>query len=337
MRSFEYLKPRTVEEACVLLSKYRGEAKLLAGGTEMIVKMKQRIESPKYLVDLKGVSGLDKIQYDGDGVLKIGSLVTLRAIETSPVVKEKFSILGQSASKVGSLQLRHRGSIGGNICLDSRCPHFNQSHQWRKSFPSCFKVGGEVCHEASGGDRCFAVCSADTVPALIALGAKVRIISSEAQKIIPLEGFYRRDGDGRSINTLGGNEIVTHIEIPTPPTHSAGVYLKVSIRKAVDFPIVGVAVVVELEETKLCRDVRIVLGAISPNPVRAGEAEEVLRGKEVGEELIQEASQSAVKAAHPLSIVGGLAGYRRRVTPVMVERAIGQAMEAARAIQGEGA
>jgi len=332
MRNFEYLKPKTVEEACVLLSKYRGEAKLLAGGTDTVVRMKRRIESPKYLVDMKGVPGLDDIRYyDKEGVLRIGSLVTLKAIETSPVISEKFAILAQAASKVGSSQLRNRGTIGGNICLDSRCPYFNQSYLWKKSFPSCFKTGGDVCHIAKGGKTCFAICSADTVPSLIALGAKVKIVSSESQKTIPLAEFYRKDRDGRSINTLGVDEMVTQIEIPTLPARSAGVYLKVSQRKAVDFPLLGVAVVIGFNGTnKLCQDVGIVLGAVSPNPIRASEAEEVLRGKEIREELVQQAGELALKTSRPLSNADGLAGYRLRVLPAMVRRAIEHAMETAR-------
>ena len=329
MKNFEYLKPKTVEEACSLLAKYKGEARLLTGGTEMVVRMKQRIESPKYVVDLKGVSGLDKIS-NGTGGLKLGSLVTLKSIETSPVIRKKFGILAQAASKVGSSQLRNRGTIGGNICLDSRCAYFNQSYHWKKSFPVCLKAGGEVCHVAKGGDICFAVCSADTVPALIALGAKVTIASPKAPKTIPLEEFYRKDGDGRNINILKAGEIITQVEVPALPAHSAGVYLKISQRKAVDFPIVGVAAVVELKGNKVCQDARIVIGGAASRPIRASEAEKALQGKEIGDELVKQASELALKAVKPLSNTWELAWYRRRVIPVLVGRAIRQAAEAAK-------
>jgi 4-hydroxybenzoyl-CoA reductase subunit beta len=331
MKHFEYIKAKTVEEACSLLSKHKGEAKLLAGGTEAIVRMKQRVESPQYLIDLKEISGLDTIETDKDGALRIGSLATIKTIETSSVIKEKFGVLAQAASKVASSQLRNRGTIGGNIYLDSRCPYFNQSYHWKKSLPLCFKAGGDVCHVAKGGKICFAVCSADTVPALIALGAKVKMVSSKAEKTILLEDFYHKDGDGLAINASGADEIITQVEIPALPAHSGGVYLKVSQRKAVDFPIVGVAALVELNGNKQCRDAKIVIGAVSPRPTRANEAEEALRGKEIEDGLVQQASELALKAIRHLSNGGGHAWYRRRVVPVIVGRAVKQAAEAAEA------
>ncbi|MBI4186322.1 MAG: xanthine dehydrogenase family protein subunit M [Chloroflexi bacterium] len=332
MKSFEYVKAGTVKEACSLLSKHKGEAKLLAGGTEAIVRMKQRIDTPAYLVDLKGVAGLDGITENRAGGLTLGSLTTLKGIETSPVVRRKFGMLAEAASKVGSVQLRSRGTIGGNICLDSRCPYFNQSYRWKKSFATCYKAGGDVCHVAKGGKVCFAVCSADTVPALIALGAQLTVAGPQGEKAMPLEDFYRKGGDGRNINTLEAGEVVTRVEVPPLPAGAAGAYLKLSWRKAVDFPIVGVAAVIGLGKGKACQHARIVIGGVSPTPTRAVEAEAILQGKKLDEGLVGEASQLALKSVRHLSNTWDLAWYRRRVVPVMVGRAIQQAMKAAGAI-----
>jgi 4-hydroxybenzoyl-CoA reductase subunit beta len=248
------------------------------------------------------------------------------------VVMEHFPILSQAAAKVGTPQLRNRGTIGGNICIDSRCLYFNQASSWKKNLPICFKAGGKVCHVAKGGSRCFAVFCADTVPVLIALAARVRISASETERVIPLEELYRKDGDGRRVNNLETNEIITQVEITAPPLHSGGAYLKIGQRKSFDFPIISVATVVQLDtECKFCSNIRIVILAGTPNPLRANEAEEVVRGREVSEELIEEASKLVRNSIRPISNAGGFAWYRKTVLPRIVARSIRQALEAARA------
>ncbi len=335
MKDFEYFRPETQEEACSLLSQFGAEAKLLAGGTEIIVKMKQMVEKPRYIVDLKKLSALNCIDYDKNGALKVGAVVTLKMLETSAIVREKFSILAQAAGKVGSPQLRNRGTIGGNICLDSRCLFFNQSYLWKKSIPLCFKAGGDVCHVAKGGKRCFAVCSADTVPALIALGAKIKLLSSKSERIVSLEDFYLRDGDGMKINVIRQDEVLSQLEIPVLFADGGGAYLKISQRKAFDFPIASVAIWIRLGDTsKVCRDISIVVGAVSSHPIRACEAEEVLRGKEITDDLVRKSSLLALNAIRPISNAGGFAKYRKQSIPVLIERAICQATEAARSFKG---
>ena len=268
-KKFEYFEPETIEEAISLLAKYKGKARLFAGGTDLLALMKQEVVSPQYLVNIKKIPGLDYINPDGGKRLKIGALTTLHAIETSPVVREKFSILTQAASKVASLQIRNSGSIGGNICQDYRCWYYNQSHDWRKSWAPCYKRGGDICYVDKGAKRCQNMfLLSDTAPALITLGAMVKAVGRDRERVIPVKDFFKKSG-----NRLKGDEILTEIQIPDQSPHACGVYLRWSPRKAIDYPVVGAAVIMEMDTASLCRNTKIVLGALAPVPFEVDEAE----------------------------------------------------------------
>jgi len=170
---FQYLKPSTVDEACSLLKKHTGKAKLIAGGTDLLPSMKQRLFTPEQVVDLRQVEGLRGIRNGGGKELSIGSLTTLSAVEESGVIQEKYSALAEAAGLVAAPQIRNMGTLGGNIALDTRCWYFNQSHFWRKPLEVCLQRGGEVCHAVKKSKQCHAYFAADTVPALVALNARI--------------------------------------------------------------------------------------------------------------------------------------------------------------------
>ncbi|MDY6864001.1 MAG: FAD binding domain-containing protein, partial [Thermodesulfobacteriota bacterium] len=173
---FEYLAPKKLEDAVSFLKKYKGDIKVVAGGTDLIVNMKQRTITPKYLINLKEIADLDFINYKKNDGLKIGALTALRTIEKSGVIREKFPVIAKAAHEVASVQIRNVGTLGGNICLNTRCWYYNQPLYWRKSFPFCFKVGGDCCNVVKKGKQCYALFSADTVPALIGLDAKIKVV-----------------------------------------------------------------------------------------------------------------------------------------------------------------
>ncbi|MDO8636580.1 MAG: FAD binding domain-containing protein, partial [Dehalococcoidia bacterium] len=212
---FEYLEPKDVKEVRSLLSKKREAAVICAGGTDILVKMKQRVVTPKYLVNLKHVEDMRGLEFDDSKGLRIGTLVTLEDLSKSSPVKERFSALSQAAGRVASPQIRNMGTIGGNICLDSMCWYYNQSHQWRKSISPCFKRGGDRCYVAKGAKQCCALFQADTPPALIALGAKVKVVGSGKERLVDIEKFYTQKGE--RANILKATEFVKEILIPTPP------------------------------------------------------------------------------------------------------------------------
>ena len=332
---FEYLTPKTMEEALSLLNEHRGEARIFAGGSDIFVSMKQRVVTPKYLVNLNKIPDLDYIK-NGENGLRIGPLTTLDTIEKSSVIKEKFPMLSHAAGEVGAPQLRNMGTIGGNISLDTRCWYYNQSHFWRKSRPVCYKLGGDSdnCQgfelwenfPSSKGNVCYSVYSGDTAPSLISLGASLKLKSSEGERTIALKDFFT--GDGKKPFELESSEIITEIQVPDPPPYSGGAYLKLRLRGAIDFPLLGVATIVTLDSKDgICKEAQIVLGAVSSGPIKVAGAEDILKGKKIDDALMEEAGQIAYEEANPVPNIGSSPTYRKMMTKVFVKRALAAALK----------
>ncbi|MFC1817264.1 FAD binding domain-containing protein [Thermodesulfobacteriota bacterium] len=324
---FEYLEPKDIKEVSSLLSEKKKDAVILAGGTDIFIKMKQRIVTPQYLVNLRHVENMSGIEFVESKGLRIGALVTLEDLSKSLPVIERFSALSQAAGKVAIPQIRNMGTIGGNICLDSLCWYYNQSHQWRKSRPPCLKSGGGRCYVAKGTKQCRALFQADTPAALIALGAKVKVVGPVEEKLVDMEAFYTQKGE--KTNTMDDTVFVKEIQIPTPPGGSGGAYLKLSHRNAIDFPIVGTASQLNLTDGK-CTSVRIVCTAVASGPVRAKEAEEVLVGNTTTNDLVEKAAELAQEKIRPLPHMSISAEYKRRLIKIMVRGSLRQAWDLAR-------
>lgn len=286
---FQYFAPKSLGEACSILQEHDGTAKVMAGGTDLLVKMKHRATAPKYVIGLKNVPGLDSITYSDSEGLRVGSLVTHQSIADNSIIRERFGALASACSKIGTPQVRNMGTIGGNLCN--------------------------------------AAPSADSAPPLIAHRAMVRLVSPDGERFVPLEEFFT--GPGNTV--LASNEILTEIQVPSSPNR--GVYLKLPARTAVDIAAVGVAALITLDSKgEICRDARIVLGAVSPTPMRAKKAERAIKGKEVTDSLIEKAAQLASEEARPLSDVRSSAYYRTEMVRVFTKQAIRQALEEARSI-----
>ena len=327
MKKFEYLEPKTVKEAISLLVKYKGKVRLIVGGTDLLVLMKQRLVFPQYLVNIKRIPGLDYINLDGGKELKLGALTTLRTIETSAVVREKFSILAQAASKVASLQIRNIGSIGGNICQDYRCWYYNQSHDWHRAWTPCYERGGHVCYVDKRLKGCqLMVLLSDTAPALIALDAKLKIVGGNGERVIPVKDFFKKVG-----NVLKPDELLTEIQIPSQPANSCGVYLRFSPRKAIDYPVVGIAVMMGVD-SGVCRDAKIVSGAVACAPFELDKAEGLLKGKKIDAGIIERAAQTAKDQLAPQAISFGdhPADFKTNMAGVLVKRAIEECLKSAK-------
>jgi carbon-monoxide dehydrogenase medium subunit len=284
---FEYIAPNTIKEAIAFLSKYDGKAKIIAGGTDLIVDMRNEETNPDFVVDIGNISNLDYIKFDERKGLKIGTLTTIRSLEKSTELQQRYPIIARAAGELGSMAIRNVATIGGNICN--------------------------------------AVPSADTVPALIGLSAKLKIIGRDGQRVVPLENFFV--GTGKTILKKG--ELLVEIQVPVPSPNTRGIYLKHSKKEKADLAIVGVAVVLTVEpEGNMCQDVRIVLGAAAPTVIRARRAEDILRGKHIDDALVEQAAQTASEEANPNPrSFRASPWYRREMVKVFTRRAIKEALE----------
>jgi CO/xanthine dehydrogenase FAD-binding subunit len=279
---FEYVQPKTIDEALSLLARHEGEARLLAGGTDLLPKMKRReITAPAYVIDLKGIADLNYIDYDEEKGLSLSALTTIHAIETSPVIQDKCTILAQAASTMAAPQVRNRATLAGNICN--------------------------------------AVPSADSVPPLLVLEAKLKVVSQKGERILPIEDFFT----GPNETVLTDRELLVEILVPPMPSNSRGTYLKLSPKRSMDLATVGVAALV-INEDGRCKDMRIALGAVAPTPIRAKKAEGILRGQRFSDDLIERTAQTAAEESRPIDDHRASAQYRREMVQALVRRAIKQ-------------
>lgn len=278
---FTYLAPQTLSEALGLLEKYKGKTKLLAGGTDLLVRMKERWIVPEYLISLNRIPDLNYIRYEEGRGLRLGALTTHQAVSDSSLIKAKFNLLAKACRKIATPQIRNRGTIGGNLC--NACP------------------------------------SADTAPPLLALDAKLKLLSSKGEKVVPLNEFIT----GPFTTQLKEGEILAEIQVPDLLPRTAGDYHYLTKITEVDETLVGAAVLITIDSDGICQEVRIGLGSVDQAPMRAVQAESVLRSKKVSAELISEAARHAAAEVNPRS----RAPYRREMTEVMVRRALSQALK----------
>ncbi|MFH0730057.1 MAG: xanthine dehydrogenase family protein subunit M [Pseudomonadota bacterium] len=327
---FEYRKPAALEEAIALLSS-QDSAKIIAGGTDLLPRIKKKTQTPKTIVSIKALADLNYIREESGG-LRIGALTTLRHIEQSPLVREKVPFLAEAARSVGSLQLRYMGTIGGNICQDSRCSYLDHAYLFGKEvWEKCYKRGGECCHAVKAvkkGKKCYAVYSSDIAPVLVTLGAKVKLMGQEGEKSIRIENFF--SGQGDRVHRIKSDEIVTEFQIPVLPSLSYGVYLKERDRQSIDYAIAGVAVLFSVGSTYGSGEFRIVLTSVGSSPIEAKEAEVILSGKQLNEDLIDIAGDMASKESHPVSNHNYSAGYLRDIIKGLVKKACLEAGRLAR-------
>jgi 4-hydroxybenzoyl-CoA reductase subunit beta len=287
---FKYLEPQSVEEASSLLVDDLG-AKVFAGGTDLLVNMKHRIELPATLLNLKKLKGLDAIRPE-NGALRIGALTPLKKIGQDPGILEKVPVLAQAASSVGSYHHQVMGTIGGNLCQQNRCKFFNQSSWWRSANAPCFKVGGAVCHVVQKQEACYSSYCGDLAPALLVLEAKVLLQGNRGSRELPVQNLF--SGDGRVPLTLERGEILTEVIVPLKGGFSK--YVKFANRESIDFPIVGMAFQTFPEK----KEYHLAFTAVDRRPVRGQKVESFLIGKSLTPEVVEEAAQLASKEASPV-------------------------------------
>ena len=281
--------------------------------------MRQKLFEPEYILDLRGVVGLKGIRPQADGSVEIGALTTIRAIERSEFLQQHYPVLTEAAETVASPVLRNMGTIGGNICLDTRCLWYNQSLTWRKGCGFCIKKDGDLCHVAPGGTKCWAAFSGDTPPALLCLNAEIEVVGSSGQRRIALPDFYTGMGD--NYRTLQANELVTRVFLPASSAGYSGVYRKLRVRGSIDYPLAGVAVVVKRSNGHIA-DARVGITAVNPAPLLVKGAGTLLTGHVLNEDLAAAVGDLAARTAKPLTTSALTPEYRREMIRVFTKRAV---------------
>jgi 4-hydroxybenzoyl-CoA reductase subunit beta len=316
---FRYLAPRTVAEAVTYVADHGPDTMIVAGGTDLYPNMKRRQFEPKVLVGVRGIRALHGVRGTAASGLMIGAGTRLATVASHPDVLARYPALATAAGLVSSPQLRNMGTLGGNICVDTRCNYYNQSHAWRKAIGFCMKKAGDICLVAPGSRRCWAVSSSDTAPVLWSLGASVRVVGPGGERVLTMPALYQDDG----IDYLAKRpeEIVTEIVLP-PSDGWRSAYLKLRRRGSFDFPVLGVAVAARLDGD-VVSEARIVLGAVASQPREAPAAAAALRGQQLTRELIVRAADLAAGPSKPLDNTDLTHPYRKKMTRVFVTRALG--------------
>jgi 4-hydroxybenzoyl-CoA reductase subunit beta len=323
MPSFKVLRPSTLLQAVDLLAQH-DELRILAGGTDVVINLRNRLLAPEYVLDIKGITDLYGIDYDPKRGLRIGALTTLSELSQDQTIRAHYSVLSAAAAVVAGPNIRNMGTLGGNICLDTRCQWYNQSYFWRKACNFCLKKDGDICHVAPGGNYCWAAYSGDTAPALLALDASIKIAGPNGERTVSLKDFFVMDGIKKF--NLGQNEIVTEVLIPASKADYQGVYKKLRIRDSVDYPLAGVAIVARKDKTGRCIDAQVALTAVNPAPVLVSGVQELLSGKEPNEDLFEQAAELARKTAKPMKTSLSTMPYRRHMIGVFVKKGLAETL-----------
>jgi 4-hydroxybenzoyl-CoA reductase subunit beta len=316
---FRYVAPRSLDQAAQLLANEGDRAMPVAGGTDLYPNMKRRQFTPEVLVGLRGLRELRGVAGDPVQGITIGALATLTEIAAHPAIQQFYPALAQAAGLVSAPQLRNVGTLGGNLCVDTRCNYYNQTEFWRQSIGYCMKKDGDICLVAPGSPRCWAVSSSDCAPALISLQAQVRLVGPRGERVIPVAALYH--DDGMDYLAKQRDEILAEVRLP-PADGWRSVYRKLRRRGSFDFPILGVAAALRLDDDGIVRGARIALGAVASHPVEAAEAARLLEGQRPTPELIAAASAAAARWAKPLDNTDLTISYRKQMAPVYVRRAL---------------
>jgi 4-hydroxybenzoyl-CoA reductase subunit beta len=315
---FEFRAPRTLEEAARILDGEGTNAMPLAGGTDLLPNMKRRQQVPRTLMSLRHISDLTRIQL-GDSGSRLGACITLSDISADARFRNGLTALAQAASQVATPQIRNMATLGGNLCLDTRCNYYDQNYEWRKSINFCLKKDGTTCWVAPGSPKCMAVSSTDTAPALISLGARVLLVSRTEKREVPLADLY--NSDGLHYIKRKPNEILTEVLLDSLHDWKS-TYWKLRRRGSFDFPVLSVAAAVHLVPGGVVENARIAIGSAASRPLVAADAAKSLLGRTLSRESIAEASILAARIAKPLDNTDFDMSWRKKVTAEFVTYAL---------------
>ena len=300
---FRHLSATSFEEAVNLLNEYPA-AGLMAGGTDLLPRMKYRLSLPEIIVSLKSLSA-DPPSITPEGNLALDPVMTLTEVNRSGMIREWAPLLSEAAQRVATHEIRNMGTLGGNLCQETRCLYYNQRHSFQFVEP-CYKRGGEICYFIPKGKKCWAVFMADTAPPLISLGAQVKIIGQEVRQI-PLEDLYT--GEAEKPIDMASGEILSQILIPRAPENRGAAFSKSSLRGGLEFATLSVAAVLDMEDDGACSSARLAIGAVSAAPLRARKAESALKGKRLSKELFSQVADQVAAEIRPIPHHGHSRAY----------------------------
>jgi 4-hydroxybenzoyl-CoA reductase subunit beta len=324
---FRYLLPRSVREAAAMLSDLGPDAALLAGGTDLLPNMKRRQQTPATVIALRGIAELHGRESDGHGGARIGALTRLSQIETDRSLAAAWPALPRAASLIATPPLRNMGTVGGNLCLDTRCSYYDQNADWRAAIDYCMKKDGEVCWVAPGSPRCWAVSSSDTAPVLCALDAQVTLVSAAGERRIAVSDLFADDGIKHL--TRRPDEILTAIHVPAPAQRERSAYVKLRRRGSFDFPVLGVAARVRLAKDGTVEAARVFVGGTGSRPRDAAAGAQFLVGRRLhDEEVVREAARLIAQVAKPLQNTDFSLTWRKQVAAEYAARALREAAAA---------
>jgi len=328
MPSFELARPASLAEALALLADTSRASVVVAGGTDLLPNLKHELLTPERVVSLAEIAELRGLRELDGGWLSIGAMTRLDELAADERLARRAPALAQACSLVAGPQLRTMGTLGGNVLLDTRCQWYNQTYFWRQALGFCIKKDGALCHVVEGGSKCVAAASNDSAPALMTLGAELVFQRQGARRVVPIDDLWVADGVMNK--KLEAGEILTEIRLPPRGSGHRGAYGKLRERGSIDFPLLGVAVRLEIEPAGAIREADLVIGALAARPVRVRRIADELVGRGPRPEELQEAlarvAELAYKQCHPLPNVPGDHEWRREMVPVYVRRTLEAAL-----------
>lgn len=315
--AFKYRAPKTISDAALWLAEDPATTMLVAGGTDLLPNMKRRQQTPKTVIGLRGIAELSGIRHENG--LTIGAGTTLTDLVNSPAVREKCLGLWQSAAQIATPHLRNMGTIGGNLCLDTRCTYYDQSEEWRRAIGFCMKKDGTTCWVATSSKRCLAVSSTDSAPMLLALDARVTLVSAAGTREIHVADLY--NNDGMRYLTRRPDELLTRVVIAGDPAVKS-TYWKLRRRGSFDFPVAAVAAAATFDGEGRVESIRLVLGAVASQPLRADRAESLLTDETLTDERIAAAADAAYEIAKPMDNTDFELVWRKKMIRALVTNAL---------------
>ena len=316
---FDYRVPKIIPDAVKMIGDAGPDAMFVAGGTDLYPNMKRRQQTPKTVISVARLRELKQIRGDAATGLVIGSSVSLTELCHHPIVNRDYGFVADAARLISTPILRNMGTIGGNLLLDTRCNYYDQNYEWRKGINFCMKKDGEICWVAPSSPKCWAVQSSDLAPVMVAIGARVKVVSGAGERMIDAADLYNNDG----IQYLRKkpDELLTEIHLP-PRNGWRAIYKKLRRRGSFDFPVLGVAVALNFADDGSVRAAKLVLGGVAPAPIEVTEAEESIVGMRLDREQINKAAEACYLRARPLDNTDFLMNWRKQMARPFVQRAL---------------
>ncbi len=319
---FTYLEPRTLKEALAMKADAGPQGMYVAGGTDLYPNMKRRHQEPRTVISLMGLAELKATEGRNDGTTGavLGACLTLSELSVLPSFRRSYPAVAHAAELVSTPLLRNMGTLGGNLCLDTRCNYYDQTYEWRKAIDFCMKKDGHICWVAPSSPRCWAVSSSDLAPVMVAIGAEYRLVGPAGERVVPAARFYHNDGI--DYLTKQPDEILAEVRLPIPDGWDA-VYHKLRRRDSFDFPVLGVAAWVRWKGNEVA-EARVVLGGVASYPQEVPEAGAALARTALSDDAIAAAADAAYRPAKPLDNTDFDLSWRKQMTRVYATRALAE-------------